>query len=148
MFIEEIRPNHKESEQEYVTESGIDLEEFVKAVKKFDSLDEALAVLKESYTEYYIHNMEYPPLQEALKGLPLNEEDVDDDDDDPMLGVTRYNARITSGKKYVHYKGNYYSIVYDEFKKIWQPNPEFRSIVDAIKFAKWQIDQYMESKKS
>ena len=143
MFIETIRPNPKEPEQEYITESGIDLEEFAKAVRKFDSLDEALAVLKESYTEYYIHNMDYPPLQEALKGFPLNEEGKDD----PMLGVTRYNARITSGKKYVHYKGNYYSIIYDELKGTWQPNPEFRSIVDAIKFAKYQIDLYVESKK-
>lgn len=48
MFIETIRPNPKEVEQEYITESGIDLEEFIKAVRKFDSLDEALALLKES----------------------------------------------------------------------------------------------------
>ena len=61
-----------------------------------------------------------------------------------MRGASREIARQTSGVKLVRYKGNFYSITHNKDSDTFQPNPEFRSIVDAVRYAKYEMDKFNE----
>ena len=89
---------------------------------------------KEDFFNSYKEELTETHLQFILDNMELLE-------DNPMLGVSRNNARENS-TKYIHYKGNFISIDYDAEKGVWKPGIGFRSIIDALKFSKFLVDLY------
>jgi uncharacterized protein YihD (DUF1040 family) len=121
-----------------IKESKINLKEFLKSVNSYSNLDDALEHLPEEYIEFYLNNMNNKQLNSSLKKLKLQEDFEDLTDLTRTLGTSPKEDKY----KKIHYKGEYIVLKYDD-RWGWMPAMTFRSIVQATKYIKKLVDEFM-----
>jgi len=121
VFKEEIR-----NIQEKIT-----IPSFIDAVRKWGSLDQALINLNSKYIEFYLKNE--TSLKKAIKAL--NE---DSSESPGYVGQSRTEDDVV---KIIKYKGQLLRLQFDADTRHWLAIPAFRSIVQALRYGKDQIDE-------
>ena len=117
--------------QEKKENKKLTVDSFIQDVSKYNSLDLALLELDSIYAEFYSDNEKI--LKKPLSKLNLYESSETSN----YLGVSYAQKTI---RKKIKYKGEIILIEYDAENNVWIPWVATRSIVQAIKMGKAQID--------
>jgi len=121
--------------QSIILAENVTLDNFIKNVQNYSTLDDALANMEDDYIEWYLLNMNNKKLKQNLKKLKLYEDDV-------TLGYAPEPKKI---KKNIKYKGQFITVEYDPELATWFPMIRFRSIVSALKYIKRTVDYNTEN---
>ena len=123
-------------EQEEQYNESLDIEKFLAKVSKYDSLDDALLSLPDSYIEFYFKNSKL--LNKSLKNMGLVESITPENPGYVGWSPTPQGTETTY--KNIKYKGNIITLEYNPELRTWFPQVRFRSVTQALKYAKSLVD--------
>ncbi len=109
----------------------ITIDSFISAITQYKSLDQALTELPETYINYYVQNQK--SIDKALKNLDLSESAE-------SPGYAGWSRTDDIVHKTIKYKGELLILTYDPSIGSWSAIPQFRSVVQALKYGKQLID--------
>jgi len=105
---------------------------FFSEIKKYPDIDTALMNLPDTFTEFYLLNINDKNFNKKLKKYTkVNEAEE-----------TSGWGREEGAVKKIRYKGEYITLTYDEDLG-WLPAVRFRSVVNALKYIKKLADDYL-----
>ena len=111
----------------------ITIDSFLLKVNEFSSIDDALSSLPDEYLEFYAKNEK--KLQKSLENLNLAEEWTPE-----TPGYVGFSKVEEKKVKTIKYKGGLLHLVWDPEIGTWMPFLGFRSVVQALKYAKKLAD--------
>jgi hypothetical protein len=110
----------------------LSIEQFLKDVNAYNSLDLALSELPSEYLEFYLKHEKILNKSLAKTGLLESAENP---------GYLGWSPSLEKKIKTVKYKGQILHLIYDPETSTWQAIPGFRSVVQALKYGKQLIDE-------
>lgn len=114
--------------------NDISMDSFLLDVTSYSSLDEAFENLSDAHLNFYTDNQDI--IEKALYNMNF---DIVESSEDP--GYTGWSPDTDEVKyKTIKYKGNIITLVWEPELRTWFPTVRFRSIVQALKHGKSQID--------
>ena len=129
----------KEVLSQEISDRVLDDELFLQEVSKYSTLEEALSILDDEYVGYYSTNEKSLTL--SLKKLDL----IESVEQPGYLGFARPDEKVI---KKIKYKGEILLIEYDTDNQVWVPSVAKRSIVQAIRYAKFLVDDQVKKRDS
>jgi len=121
-IINEIELNEK---------AKVTMDSFLSHIGKYNTLDAALEELPSEYLEFYSNNTK--ALSKAIHNM-FEEYSPEGPGD---IGQAKTETKTI---KKIKYKGELFTLVFDPEIGSWQAIPAFRSITQALKYGKAQID--------
>lgn len=119
--------------QKSVEITDITLDEFLLTISEYESFDQALSELDESYLQFYIDNQNI--LDKSIYNQSLFESEE--------TNYSGWSAPEGQRFKTIKYKGEYITLEYEPELESWFPSVRFRSIVSAMKYGKALADSIL-----
>ena len=126
MFLEALQENINQNE---LNEKKVTISKFLKEIDAFDSLDDFLSNQPDNYLQFYLDNAK--TLDKTLSKMNIKEATT--------LGMSTGDSEEVTYKS-IKYKGNFITLEYSPELGSWLPTVRFRSVVQALRYAKGVAD--------